>query len=389
MDKVILVINAGSSSLKFSIFASRALTFMYHGEVSNILDAPMLIILDENQRQVLKQPISLSGYNSALKCLFDWLDHLPHRLIISAVGHRVVHGGTFFKEPTLVTDSNMEKMASLNSLAPLHQPHDLAVIKAIQMLYPSLPQIACFDTTFHRTQDKLATLFAIPRQLTQEGIIRYGFHGISYEYIASVLPQYLNEKADANVIVAHLGHGASMCAMKERKSVATSMGFTALEGLMMGSRCGSIDPGVLLYLLKEKKYSVDQLNTLLYQNSGLLGVSGISSHMRELQSSTDPNAIEAVELYCYLAAKQLAALCATLQGCNAIIFTAGIGENSAVVRKKICERLNWLGVVLDDQLNNSNATIISQAKSSVLVGIIPTNEEYMIAKHTVNFQHSS
>jgi acetate kinase len=303
---------------------------------------------------------------------------------LKAVGHRVVHGGTYFSHPSLVTDKVIKEITQLIPFAPYHEPQSLEAIKNIQTIYPDMPQVVCFDTTFHRTQEKLATLFAIPRKLTNEGLVRYGFHGISYEYIASVITQQIGDVGNKRVIVAHLGNGASMCAMHQRKSVATSMGLTALDGLMMGARCGSIDPGLILYLLQEKKYSVEQVATTLYQESGLLGVSGISSDMRKLQSSTEPNAIEAVDLFCYFAARELGALCAQLQGCDAIIFTAGIGERSAIVRKKICERLKWLGVVLNEKANNSDALVISEKQSEISVGVIPTNEEYMIAKHTMD-----
>ena len=399
MEEMILVINAGSSSIKFSLFAGTALALMYHGEIESIAETPQqspqqsktqqvlthaqITIFNAEHQQILKQSIPSPGYESAFRQLFSWLESLPQQTTLKAVGHRVVHGGTFFIGPTLITAEVIKEIASLNPLAPLHQPHNLAAINTIKTLYPSLPQVACFDTTFHRTQGKLATLFAIPRELTSTGIIRYGFHGISYEYIASVLPEHIENKADAKVIVAHLGSGASMCAMNKRKSVATTMGFTALDGLMMGSRCGTIDPGVVLYLIQEKKMSAAQINTLLYHQSGLLGVSGISADMRELQTSTDPNAAEAVDLFCFIAARELAALCAILQGCDVIIFTAGIGENSAIVRKKICDQLRWLGVSLDERANNNHAAIISQDASNILVGIIPTNEEYMIAKHTL------
>ncbi len=383
-QKSILVINAGSSSIKFSVLAGTSLTLIYHGEIERITDKPELTIFDAKHLQIFKQVISSPGYETALQKLFVWLENLQDNLILKAVGHRVVHGGSYFFGPTLITEEVINKIAALSPLAPLHQPHNLAAIKIIKALHASLPQVACFDTTFHLTQEKLATLFAIPRKFTEEGIIRYGFHGISYEYIASVLPDYLKKKANGKIIVAHLGQGASMCAMQERKSAATTMGFTALDGLMMGSRCGAIDPGVILYLLQEKKFSVAEINILLYQQSGLVGVSGISSDMRELQSSHDPHAIEAVDLFCYRAAQELLALCAALQGCEAIIFTAGIGENSAIVRKKICERLLWLGVVVDENANNNNATIISKRESKVLVGVIATNEEYMIAKHTID-----
>ncbi|WP_454783700.1 acetate/propionate family kinase [Legionella sp. WA2024007413] len=379
-DEAVLVINAGSSSIKFSLFIS-SLTIIYHGEIESIFKHPQITISNAQQEQIANTSISSPGYESALRFLFEWIKHLPTRYILKAVGHRVVHGGRFFHDPILINKDSIEKLTSLNPLAPLHQPHNVAIIESILKLYPELPQVACFDTSFHQTQDKLATLFAIPRKLSEEGIIRYGFHGISYEYIASVLPSEIKDK---KVIVAHLGNGASMCAMEHCKSVATSMGFTALEGLMMGTRCGEIDPGVILYLLQEKKLSVEEVNTLLYKKSGLLGVSEISSDMRELQASKDERAVEAVDLFCYRAARELCALASSLQGCEAIIFTAGIGERSAPVRKKICERLTWLGVILDDQANCTHTAVISHPHSRVFVGVIPTNEEYMIAKHTLN-----
>ncbi len=346
------------------------------------MHAPRFTILDaEDQRIPTKSPASI-GHEAALNTFFQWLESLSDTIELKGIGHRVVHGGTEFVGPTLITDEVIQKIAALSPLAPLHQPHNLKAIQIIAQLYPKLPQVACFDTTFHRTQHPLAKLFAIPRVLTDEGIIRYGFHGISYEYIASILPDYLGEKADGKTIVAHLGNGASLCAMKNRKSVATSMGFTALEGLMMGSRCGEIDPGVLLYLLEEKKLTVEQLTHLLYQKSGLLGVSGISSDMRALQDNTNPRAVEAVDLFCYKAAREIGALCIALKGCDTLIFTAGIGENSSTVRRKICELLKCLGVKLDQTLNQQNAKKISAPDSQIFVGVIPTNEEYMIAKHT-------
>ena len=384
MTDVILVINSGSSSIKFSIYASlKTLNLLYHGEIESISESPSLTISNNKHQQILKQAIPSKGTEAGLQAFFTWFEHLQD-MTLRAVGHRIVHGGKYFRKPTLITDEIMKKIASLIPLAPYHQPENIAAIKIIKDLYPNMPQVGCFDTTFHRTQEKLATLFAIPRKLTDEGLVRYGFHGISYEYIASVINQHIGDIGNKRVIVAHLGSGASMCAMHQHKSVATSMGLTALDGLMMGARCGSIDPGVLLYLLQEKKWSVEQVSTLLYKESGLLGVSGISRDMRELQSSNNPNAIEAVDLFCFIAAKELAALCGILQGCDAIVFTAGIGEKSVVVRKKICDRLKWLGVILDEQANASNASIISQDTSTVIIGVIPTNEEYMIAKHTMD-----
>jgi len=269
-------------------------------------------------------------------------------------------------------------------LAPLHQPYNLKLITAIKNIYPDLPQVACFDTGFHATQDKITRSFAIPRDLSAEGVMKYGFHGLSYEYIASILPDYFDAKlAKGKIVIAHLGNGSSCCGLDEGKSVSTSMGFTALEGVMMGTRCGNIDPGVLLYLLEQKKLSVQEVTKLLYSKSGLLGVSEISSDIRELQESTDPKAKEAIDLYCYKAAREMLALMVVSKGVDAIVFTAGIGENSALVRKQICDWLSWLGIELDNSANDKNAKVISSKNSKIKVAIVPTNEELMIVKHTL------
>ncbi|NNM59631.1 MAG: acetate/propionate family kinase [Legionellales bacterium] len=383
MSDVILTINSGSSSIKFSIFnCEKELILLYHGGIDGIFDSPCLNLFNANHKQILTQAVSAKGHEAGLKAFFNWFECLSEPLTLKAVGHRVVHGGMYFLQPTLVTETVMKKLASLIPLAPLHQPHNLEAIKIIQKTYPELPQVACFDTTFHRTQEKLATLFAIPRYLTEEGVIRYGFHGISYEYIASVMAQHIGEKANHCVIAAHLGNGSSMCAMYQGKSVATSMGFTALDGLMMGARCGRIDPGVLLYLIQEKNYSGKQLEHLLYNESGLLGVSTISHDMRILLTSPDPKAKEAVDLFCYRAALEAGSLSVALGGCDALIFTGGIGENAVRVRQQICQRLSWLGVKINEKTNQNNAVIISEDDSKILVSVIPTNEEYMIAKHT-------
>jgi acetate kinase len=385
-DEVILVINSGSSSIKFSLFVcQQELNLLYHGEIESIFVTPCMTIFNASHVQVVKKNISSNGHEAGLRSLFDWFLHLSDAVTLKAVGHRVVHGGKYFFQPTIVTDEVMKRIASLIPLAPLHQPHNLEAIKITQTLYPKLPQVACFDTTFHLTQEKLATLFAIPSSLTDEGVIRYGFHGISYEYIASVITQHIGDIGYHRVIVAHLGNGASMCAMFQCKSVITSMGLTPLDGLMMGTRCGRIDPGLLLYLLQEKNYSVKQLEHLLYNESGLLGVSGLSYDMRELLSSPDLKANEAIELFCYRAALEVGLCSVALNGFDVLIFTGGIGENSAVVREKICERLTWLGLKINAEANKNNLVIISEKNCNIMVGVIPTNEEYMVAKHTWHF----
>ncbi len=385
MSEVILVINSGSSSIKLAVYSyDPRLVLRYYGHIQSIAATTSLSITDSTTQQPIHHTsISAKHIKQGLLAFFAWMKGMPDAMQPVAVGHRVVHGGTHFYQPTLVTDDVMQLIAELVPLAPQHQADNLAAIKIIASLYPNIPQVACFDTSFHRTQNRLSSLFAIPNELSSAGFIRYGFHGLSYEYIAAVMPDYLGEISKQRVIVAHLGSGASMCAMLQQKSVATSMGMTALDGLMMGTRCGSIDPGLLLYMLQTKNYSVEQLSTLLYQHSGLLGVSGSSSDMRELQASTDPRAREAVDLFCMMAAKELLALCVVLQGLDALIFTAGIGEKSAIVRAKICAHLRWLGVIIDPQANARNAPIISQLSSKVVVSVIETNEAAMIAKHTL------
>lgn len=383
MNEVMLVINSGSSTIKFSIFAFQEnLKLLYHGVIDSVFEFPCLTIMDANHVEIAVQPITLLGHEAGLNAFFNWFDNSPMSMTLKAVGHRVVHGGMQYSSPVLVTEEVISHIESLIPLAPLHQPHNLEGIKVIKNLYPELLQVACFDTTFHRTQNKTAMLFAIPRSLTEAGIIRYGFHGISYEYIASVITQHIGNLGNGRVIVAHLGNGASMCAMYQCKSVATSMGFSTLDGLMMGTRSGSIDPGVLLYLLQEKQYAVKTIEDLLYHKSGLLGVSEISYDVRKLLSSDDSKASEAIELFCYRAALEVGSLSVALKGCDALIFTAGIGENSAIIRKKICEYLIGLGIKINDQANKDNLKIISESSSNIIVGVIPTNEEYMVAKHT-------
>lgn len=382
MNNAILVLNAGSSSIKFSLFSAEKLNLINRGEIEEILVKPIFTIYDEKDSLILKKELPKTGYQLALKTLYEWLENHSDQITLKAIGHRVVHGGNEFSQPTRITPEVIKKLTTLIPLAPLHQPYELEAIKIIAKLSPKLLQVACFDTAFHRTLGRLATLFAIPSSLTEEGIIRYGFHGLSYEYIASVLPMHIKQKVNGRVIMAHLGQGASMCAMVQRKSVATSMGFTALDGLMMGSRCGNIDPGVILYLLQEKKFSPEKIEKLLYKECGLLGVSGISGDVRELTKSKAPKAKEALDLFCYRAAREFGSLCIALQGCEVLVFTAGIGENSALVRNQICEHLHWFGIALDSDANKRNSTIISTKASSVLVLVIPTNEELMIAKHT-------
>jgi acetate kinase len=388
MNDAVLVINAGSSSIKFAFysFTTPNSPALLSGKVVNIGQSPTLYAINAKGSDLTDNDLAAfndqTTHESLIQWLLEWLNHHDQGYKIKAVGHRVVHGGRDFLTPTKLTVSVVEHLKTLIPLAPLHQPHNLAAIEAIFTWAPQLPQVACFDTSFHSTQPRLAQLFALPREYSDKGIIRYGFHGISYQYIVSCLPQYLGAFANGRVIVAHLGNGASMCALKQRQSVATTMGFTALDGLMMGQRCGSLDAGVVIHLLRHYKMSIEDVEHMLYNESGLLGVSGISSNMQVLQQSNDPQAKQAIDLFCYRAARELAALVSTLNGIDAIVFTAGIGENSASIRAQICQHLTWLGVSLDPSKNRQHKSIISQSDSNVKVLVIPTNEEIIIAQAT-------
>ncbi len=386
MSGVFLTLNAGSSSVKFAIFDSNdpSTTPQIRGKIAGIGGTPVFSARKSNGVALDAGALSsldvLSDHETLIGQLLPWLAAQYGKQPLLAVGHRVVHGGQNFTAPTLISPIVLQQLEALVPLAPLHQPHNIAAIRAIAKGQPDIPQIACFDTSFHRSQDRLAQLFALPRALTDEGVIRYGFHGLSYDYIASVLPEYLGEHASGRVIVAHLGNGSSMCAMKDRQSVSTSMGFTALDGLMMGRRCGALDPGVVLYLMQAKGMDAAEIETLLYRKSGLLGVSGISNDMQVLQTSDAPQAHEAIDLFCFRAAGNLAGLLPSIGGIDALVFTAGIGENSALVRKLICQRLDWLGIAIDDAENNENAITISAQHSTAKVLVIPTNEEAVVAR---------
>lgn len=388
MPEAILTINAGSSSIKFALFANgHAIPAQPEivGQIDGINARPHLkaknaggTVLDD-----VDLPITGTGqHRAALAFLVDWLrGHDDGRRIVG-VGHRVVHGAEKFSRPMLVDAATVEALRGFIPLAPLHQPHNIAGIEAMAAALPGVPQVACFDTAFHRSQPEVAQRFALPRKITDQGVRRYGFHGLSYEYIADVLPQQLGAKADGRVIVAHLGNGASMCAMKDRKSIATTMGFTALDGLMMGTRAGNLDPGVLLYLMDYQGMDAKALEKLLYKESGLLGVSGISQDMRELLASDRPEAREAVELFCYRIVREIGSLAAALGGLDALVFTGGIGEHAAEVRSRVCGALGWLGVRIDEAANSTHKWRIATADFSVDVLVLPTNEEWMIARHT-------
>jgi acetate kinase len=387
MSNAILVINAGSSSLKFSVFRDHGggdPVVTINGQISGIGTQPVFEAKDA-QRRPLAEKIWGAGEPSdrtaLLSYLLDWIEERLEGATLIAAGHRVVHGGVRHATPVLLTSAVLDELDGLVPLAPLHQPHNLAAIRALAEAHPELPQVACFDTAFHRNQPWQAQTFAIPRELTEEGVRRYGFHGLSYEYISRRLPEIAPELSDSRVVVAHLGSGASMCAIHGGRSVDSTMGFTALDGLPMGTRCGTIDPGVLIYLMR-KGMDAGAIEKMLYNKSGLLGVSGISNDMRALLESSDPHAQEAVELFCFRIAKETGALAASMGGVDAVVFTAGIGERSAPVRARVGDKLAWMGVEIDAAANEANAAKISTSRSRLPVYVIPTDEERMIALHT-------
>ncbi len=388
MSDAILVINAGSSSLKFALYGARQepsrRALLCSGEFSGIGHGIRFEAVD-GKGAALEAPRLPPGtaHEAALELMLPWLQrHFPaHRL--AAAGHRVVHGGSRFAAPVRIDEAVLAEIRRLIPLAPLHQPHHLRAIEALMRLHPTLPQVACFDTAFHHGQPALVTSYALPRSLTDEGVRRYGFHGLSYEYIASVLPEVVGQEiADARVVVAHLGSGASLCALRRRMSVATTMGFTALDGLPMSERCGSLDPGVVLYLIEQKGMSASEVTDILYHASGLLGVSGLSGDMRVLLASRDPHAAAAIDLFVYRISRELGSLAAALGGIDALVFTAGIGEHAAKIRQGVCEAAAWLGVELDPAANRAGGPRLTREGSKVSAWIVATDEDLMIARHT-------
>lgn len=381
MTQAILVLNAGSSSVKYGVFhAAPEGRLLLKGVIERIGSGPE--IREDGRHDKLPMPDDATHVEVLQWLARDLADRLQGVEVIAA-GHRVVHGGQSFRRSTLINAEVIEQIRQLSPLAPAHQPHNLAGIIALGSVWPDIPQVACFDTAFHRTQPRIAQLFALPRDLIDDGVLRYGFHGLSYDYIASQLPKHLGDKADGRVIVLHLGHGASICAMKDRKSMATSMGFTALDGLMMGKRSGDLDPGVIFYLMRDRHLSMSEAEALVSNESGLLGVSGISSDMRDLAASDSAEAAEAIDLFCYRAARQIGSMAAAIDGVDAIVFTAGIGENAPAIRENILSRCGWLGVETDREANASGGPCISADDSQVSAWVIPTDEERVIAEQTV------
>lgn len=385
MDDALLILNAGSSSLKFARYrtdAAGGLEVQYRGVIEEIGRNGRFRVLHASAPDGRDdRAVTAASHEQALQFLLEWLEARHPGDAFLAVGHRIVHGGPDYIFPVRIDAQILAALESLIPLSPLHQPHNLAAIRAMTRLRPDLPQIGCFDTAFHHTLPPVARYFALPRELRARGIRRYGFHGLSYEYIASVLPDYLGAAAEGRVVVAHLGNGASLCAMRQRRSVETSMSFTPLDGIPMASRCGALDPGVLLYLWREAGMGPEQLDALLHHRSGLLGVSGISGDVRTLLGSSDPHAAEALELFVYRTSQAIAGHAAALDGIDAVVFTAGIGEHAAQVRAAICRRLAWLGLALDEEANDRHGPCLSHAHSRVSAWVIPTDEERIIARH--------
>ena len=387
MEQKVLVLNAGSSSLKFCVYRRRngqSWQLDARGQIDGIGSSPRWSVASASGKKAGPEPLdeTVSDATTALAHLAGWLRAHYAGSQLLGVGHRVVHGGPRFAEPTLVTPQVLDELRHFVPLAPLHQPHNLAAIDAVSERLPGVPQVACFDTSFHRAQPAVAQLVPLPRDICRGGVQRYGFHGLSYEYIASVLPQVAPDIATGRVIVAHLGSGASLCALKNGRSIDSTLGFTALDGLCMGTRPGALDPGVVLYLFQSLRLSAAEVETLLYRKSGLLGISGISNDMRGLLASREPGARLAVDYFVYRAVKEIGAMAAALGGVDGLVFTAGIGENAPEIRRRICEASSWLGITLDSEANNRRASQISTPGSRVSAWVLPTNEELMIAQHT-------
>jgi acetate kinase len=389
MADAVLTVNAGSSSLKFSVYRvedGALLTRSADGQIEGIGTSPHFLARSADDRVLADErwPENRAfDHRRSFRVLGGWLREFLGDTALLGVGHRVVHGGVDHAAPVRIDPTVLAKLDELCPLAPLHQPHNLAGIRAVAAVQPDLPQVACFDTAFHRGHPELADWFALPRRFYDEGVRRYGFHGLSYEYIASVLPEVAPEIAKGRVVVAHLGSGASMCALKDGRSLDSTMGFTALDGLPMGTRCGALDPGVLLYLLRAHGMDADAIEHLLYHDCGLKGVSGISNDMRMLLASEDPRAAHAIDLFVWRICRELGALAASAGGLDGLVFTAGIGERSAEIRARVCGRAAWLGIELDDAANRAGGPRISGAASRVAVYAIPTDEEQMIARHTL------
>lgn len=381
LSQTFLVLNAGSSSLKFTLYHARDLSLIAEGMADRIgSDAADLVIKDPQGQPLCAKSGALDSHAQAIALALDSLREIFPNLNVRAVGHRVVHGGIEYGGPAIITPKVLADLESLSPFAPLHQPHNIAGIRAAQTAFPDALQLACFDTAFHRTHPWVNDTFALPRKYYDMGVRRYGFHGLSYEFISTDLAQRAPALAAGRVVVAHLGNGASMCAIQNGRSVASTMGFTVLDGLPMGTRSGQVDPGVLLYLMEQERMTPAEISRLLYRESGLLGLSGISNDMRTLEQSDSPAARQAIEYFVFRIQRELGAMAAAMGGIDALIFCGGIGENSRLVRARVCERTEWMGIEMDHARNAENAMIISTDLSRAKVMVIPTNESLVIAR---------
>lgn len=384
MSRGFVCFNAGSSSLKFAVYAERdgVLALSCRGQVDGLDHAPRLVARAPDGKTIEERQLDArSGYASILSAVVGWVERHLAPAQLAAVGHRVVHGGNRHAGPALVTPDLLAELAALSPLAPLHQPHNLEAIGTMARLHPGLPQVACFDTAFHLGNPRISRLYALPGDLAGDDLVRYGFHGLSYEHVATALPA-VEPRARGRVVAAHLGSGASMCALVDGKSVASTMGFSALDGLPMATRCGDIDPGLLLYLLQEKQIAPDVLERQLYHDAGLLGVSGVSGDMRELLASENPRARDAVDLFVYRIGRELGSLVAAAGGLDVLVFTGGIGKHAAAIRARVCEQAAWLGVRLDAEANAAGGPRLHAPDSAIAVWVVAADEEGVIARQT-------
>jgi len=386
MVRHILVLNAGSSSTKFALFEENGdLAECLRGQIEGLGTAtPHLEAywINDKLADERLEPAKARDHEAALETVLTVLASTIGKTAVEAVGHRIVHGGVEFTLPVVLDQVSLDKLEKLNPLAPLHQPHNLSGVRAARGAFPDALQVGCFDTAFHRSHPWVNDTYALPREFYREGIRRYGFHGLSYEYVIERMKEITPLDEQGRVVVMHLGNGASMCAIRNGHSIGSSMGFTALDGLPMGTRCGQLDPGVVLYLLQEKRMTPDEITDLLYRRSGLKGLSGLSQDMRELEAAGTPEAAQAIAYFVDRIRRELGAMAAVLSGVDAVVFCGGIGEHAWRIRQQVCEGFEWLGIELDDARNRASETVISSERSRARVFVVNTNEEMMIARHT-------
>ncbi|WP_170326566.1 acetate/propionate family kinase [Ruegeria arenilitoris] len=383
MADYVLALNAGSSSLKFGLYElveGNRPSMRWHGQIERLGDAPRLLAQSAGGRSVNQPLTNAKSHDEAIQAFLDMAQEYLPSINIRAIGHRVVHGGTVYSEPVVIDEKVMDTLSGFIPFAPLHQPYSLAGIRAASAAFPDTVQVACFDTAFHRTHPWVNDTFALPQGYYEKGVRRYGFHGLSYDYISQKLKEIAPGLYDGRVVIAHLGNGASMCAVSGGRAVASTMGFSALDGLPMGTRSGQLDPGVVLYMMQQEGMSADEIAEMLYRKSGMLGLSGISSDMRTLLAADTPDARKAIDYYVFRIRRELGALSAALEGIDALVFTGGVGENSAQIRQLVCDGMRWIGIDMDHNRNADGGTVLSTDFSRVRILAIPTNEEMVIAR---------